>query len=318
MGQSIFSTYTQGENRVTSSIIQVLKNLPINVVEHFLRMFSESDVKEFFHFTNQVKGVGSKPDAGISANFNLLFETKMVPNSIQNKQLSEHLKLVKDNSAILVYLTPDQTKPKVLDDKKVVWKSFQDLHDLITELMNEPTLILSERDQFLLRNLQDLFSESELLSKINEVTVVAARKAWPDYNDHGVYVCQAGRSFRPTPFLGFYAEGKIQKHIAKIHKRMDGFVFSDESFDKNPDLLKNPKLKEKLTKWLTANQWAKNDTLQVFDLSTIDDTETEILQNSIKNDLTNSSEQGYAYTQGQRYVLLSKLKSAKTTTDLKE
>ena len=49
----IFSTYKQGENRVTSTIIEVLRNLPINVVDQFLQMFNENPNQNFFHFENQ-------------------------------------------------------------------------------------------------------------------------------------------------------------------------------------------------------------------------------------------------------------------------
>lgn len=311
MVQSIFSTYSQGENRITASIIQVLKNLPVNVVEHFLRMFSQTDAQEFLRFKNQVKGSESTPDAEISANFTLLFETKVVPNRIGISQLRKHAALAKERNAILVYLTPDQSRPEILNGHGVVWKSFQDLHNLISELIQEPTLILSERDQFLLRNLQDLFSESNLLPRVNEVVVVAASAAWPTYQKHGVYVCQAERSFRDVSLLAFYADGKIQKPIAKIADRYDNFDFSDKN------LTTNPVLNSKLSGWLVDNLWAQNGALlQVFDLSTINCEDTIMLKSAVVNDLRNSDGRGYAYTQGQRYVALSDLQAAQTTSDL--
>lgn len=90
MSGTIFSTYRQGENRVTSTIIQVLKNLPINLVERFLVMLTEDDRKSFFVFKNQVKvgATGTVPDAEISASFRILIETKNEVNAVRTEQLT--------------------------------------------------------------------------------------------------------------------------------------------------------------------------------------------------------------------------------------
>lgn len=310
--QSIFSTYSHGENRITSTIIQVLKNLPINVVENFLIMFSETDTQEFFSFKNQVIGKGSVPDAEISANFRLLFETKITKGEIGRIQMNKHFDFANSTNATLVYLTPHHSKPKILQDINIVWKSFQDLHNLIAELLEEPTLILSVRDQFLLRNLQDLFTESNLLPTTDEVLIVAAKIAWPAYQKYGVYVCQANRSFRNVDRIGFYADGQIKPLIAKIRKQIGSFEFSERQ------MTENTSLNEKLQAWLKDddNKQHTNSRLQVFDLTEFGDTNTESLKQPIPNDLKNKSGRGYAYTQGQRYTSLSKLREAKTSSDL--
>jgi len=313
MTQGIFSTYKQGENRVTSSLIQVLKHLPVNVVEAFLRFFSSNKTEgaqNFIKFENQIKGVGSVPDAGIFANFNLLFETKIVQGSIDHKQMTDHVKFARDNKATLVYLTPDLTIPKMLRCEDIVWKSFQNLDDFISEILADQAFILSERDQFLLKNLQILFVESGLLPKIDEVVIVAASTAWPVYKKHGVYVCQANRSFRDVKWIGFYAEGQIQPSIAHIKERCEEFEFSEGNLQDDAGL------NTKLSGWLKDNEWAKGLKLQVFDLTTSGSHETETLPNPIPNDLTNNSGRRFAYTQGQRYILLETLKIAKTTSNL--
>lgn len=310
MTQSIFSKYSIGENRVTSTIIQVLKHLPVNVVEHFLAMFSESETQGFIKFINQPKGDGSIPDAEISAKFTIYFETKIEANSINPGQLEKHLDFSKKTGSVLVYLTPDNSKPKELESKAVVWKSFQDLHDLISELISDPSLILSERDQFLFRNLQDFIEESDLLPAIDEVVIVAASTAWPVYQKHGIYVCQANRSFRDVKLIGFYADGKIQTKIAEISCVVDLLDFSEiEKID-------DPVFKEKLQSWLKDNDWAKNEKLKVFNLSSADDDKTKILPNPVVNNLISKSGRGTAFTQGQRYVLLAKLNNSKKTSDL--
>ncbi len=308
MSGNIFSTYSQGENRVTSTIIQVLRNLPINVVERFLDMFTVSNDQNFFSFVNQVHGAGSVPDAEISSNFRMLFETKIAPDTVNIEQLEKHLKLCADHGK-LVYLTPDSTKPKPLEGKDVIWRSFWDLNELIDELIASDDIVLSERDQFLLKNLQIFFDESGLLPVKNAVVIVAARNAWPVYLKHGVYVCQANRSFRHVDWLGFYYDGKVESKLAKIHSHKD-FMFPTE-FGDNSDMPD-----KRLIPWLNDNPWAHGKTLHVFDISGPDDNETVELGHSVKNDLKNSSGRGYAYTQGQRYTTLDKVRAAKSTTAL--
>ena len=309
---SIFSTYSQGENRVTSSIIQALKNLPVNVVNRFLEM----DNQNFIQFINQPKSKKESsesttiPDAEISAKFNLLFETKTTENRVNLKQLNGHLVVANNKNADLVYLTTDQSKPALLIQKNVVWKNFQNLFDLISELMEDPSLILSERDQFLLKNLQDFFVESELIPVKDEVVIVAASSAWKIYEKYGVYVCQAGRSFRNVGWIGFYAEGQIQKSIAKIKRPSEDSQFPENSLEGDTEL------KKKLSAWLTDNAWAMGELLQVFDISNIESEETVHLPNSIQNDLRNANGRAYAFTQGQRYTSLPQLEDAKTTSDL--
>lgn len=314
MTQGIFSTYSQGENRVTSSIIQVLKHLPVNVVEAFLAMFTSDSSKQFpqvfVQFENQKKSEDSIPDARISANFALVFEVKTSTSAINIVQMNKHFKNTKESGGTLVYLTPDAFRPKELSNDEIVWKNFQHLFDRIAELLADPTLILSERDQFLLKNLQILFDESGLLPKINEVAIVAASAAWPVYQKYGVYVCQANRSFRNVDWIGFYAEGKIQPVIAKTIKCYKNFEFTDEA------LTKDSALNTKLHSWLKDHSWAKGICLQVFDLSTLGCKDTITLPNPIQNDLKSKSGRASAYTQGQRYTLLADLKTATKTSEL--
>lgn len=310
MSNNIFSTYSQGENRVTSTIIQVLRNLPINVVERFLSMFAETDAQNFFSFTNQVKGKKSVPDAEISSNFKLLFETKITSHAVNKDQLKAHRELCRNKETKLVYLTPDAQKPDLLDVEDVVWKSFSDVYELINELLTDTDLILSERDQFLLRNLQLLFEDSKLLPVIENCVVVAAKIAWPAYEDYGVYVCQAGRTFRKVDWLAFYCDGKIQPKVAKIYNSKD-VKFPDKNGDTDTNLSDPEK------RWLKDNEHAYGQTLKVFELSRPEnDDDTVDLKKTIPNKLKNESGRGYAFTQGQRYTSLDALKNAETTKDL--
>ena len=340
---SIFSTYKQGENRVTSTIIEVLRNLPINVVERFLGMFIDDNQKDFFQFQNQIKGAGSIPDAEISSDFKIVFETKTARGSINETQLGKHLELLDEvnkirceiskfidekykyelkseeinrSEAILVYLTPDHEAPALLNDKKVVWKSFKDVYELINELFDDPVLILSERDQFLLRNLQEFFEAEGLLPLEDEVVIVAASTAWPLYEKFQLYICQNKRSFRKTRYMGFYANGGVKREIAPIIDQFDDVEFTEDAIRNNASL--SYELQQRLLNVLAKDDGYRNHTFQVTDLKENEENALEKLDQVITNDLTNDNDRGYAYTQGQRYTTLENLRSVKTTGELKK
>ncbi|WP_233710808.1 hypothetical protein [Natronococcus pandeyae] len=91
MTNPLFSTYTQGENRVTSTLMAVLENINNQLAEDLLEaILDESDIS-LVTFENQLVGDGSVPDAGIRSSTSLLFETKTRRNEVERDQLREHL-----------------------------------------------------------------------------------------------------------------------------------------------------------------------------------------------------------------------------------
>ena len=61
----------------------------------------------------------------------------------------------------------------------------------------------------------------------DEVVVVAARNAYPEYLRRSVYVCQPNRSFRDgLTRMGFYANGAIQRPLPRIRYREDLVTFT--------------------------------------------------------------------------------------------
>ena len=65
----LFSTYRQGENRVTASLMAVFERIDLSKVERILASASEDSALQLFSFENQVRGRSSSsvPDARISA-----------------------------------------------------------------------------------------------------------------------------------------------------------------------------------------------------------------------------------------------------------
>ena len=89
---SVFSAYRQGENRVTGSILAVLQSLSLRRFQTLLADLAGGENETLIEAVNQKnddhEGI---PDASISANFQILLETKTKKNSVDLDQLSRHL-----------------------------------------------------------------------------------------------------------------------------------------------------------------------------------------------------------------------------------
>lgn len=314
MPMSIFSTYSTGENRVTSSILAVLKSLSLQITEPLLGAIMEISEFELMTFQNQPKSKnGSVPDAVIFSSIKMLLETKIVKNAVSKEQLVRHLSGLDGNeiTKILLVLTPDQIEPKEIseiNDERVVWSSFEDLYQAIENILNETKLVISEREEFLLKNLQSFFLEEGLLPSENNVLIIPAKNAWPDYEMVSAYVCQAERSFQAATHLAFYTKGTIKKHVPKILK-----IYESEEFTNRQP---NDPLESIVNTLLIEGRRKEGKYYKVITLSSINDSQTIILDNEIINDKTDKSGAITAFVQNQTYVSLKSLKSAQKTSDL--
>lgn len=329
MRSGIFSTYRQGENRVTASIVNVLRRLPMDVVEVILKRlaFDEDPASAFFVFKNQsAKNDGSDtvPDAELSANFKILLETKIVSDASDQAQIQHHKKQIGDaEHQRVVLLTPDFDDPTKKwgdeEQKGVTWRDFYFLTELIDSLFTDEDLILSERDQLLLKELQIMLRDEGLLPSRDRVVVVAANMAFMRYEKQTgarvrAYICQPNRTFRADSFA-FYAEGKIQPLVARVTKsieELDVRTFTNSNPQSEIFLEEDEKkaVKEcyELSEDLRAAESEQPLVLKVVFLSAPDANETIKLDRPIENDLRNQNTQRrYAYTQGQRYTSLSRL-----------
>lgn len=130
----LFSTYRQGENRVTSSMLAVFERIDLTLLESILAAAAGESSLQMVAFTNQPPGKGhSVPDARISARFTYWFEVKTARNVLSSSQLSEHLaNLGEDGDERLFVITPDAEQPIVvsnINDTRVVWFNFRSLYD---------------------------------------------------------------------------------------------------------------------------------------------------------------------------------------------
>ncbi len=320
----LFSTYRQGENRVTSSMLAVFERIDLSLLERLLAASSGESTLEMVTFSNQPAGKGSSiPDARISARFSFWFEVKTSRNALGPVQLKEHLKNLDDDSSqeLLFVVTPDAVEPlvvKELQDRRIVWFSFASLADGIDAAVSDQSDPVTDQARFLLRELRALLVEDGLIDN-DDVVVMAARSAYPEYLAHRVYVCQPGRPFRDgLTHLAFYTDKAIQPHVARILLREDSIVFSydDAARRRREGGEQQDRIADTIETLLADGSRHTGELYQVFLLSGPDEVDTVNLHQPIANTTTSASGRPTAWTMGQRYTSLARLtRPGVTTTD---
>lgn len=245
MPNPLFSTYKQGENRVTSTILAVFEQINLTLLEDVLEVaLDESDIG-LLQFQSQPQGVESVPDAAIRSSVSIHIETKTSEGAVDADQLRAHLATVEDDDADferLIVLTPDYRQPEALsnvDDDRIIWINFDTLVDSIEAILErdiavteEVSAVPTEREAFLLRELVRFLYDEELVSGAEDrILVVAARNAWPEYEAFKIYFCQPNRSFRPSEYLAFYTKGEIKPEVPKITEAVEQVELSLPGID---------------------------------------------------------------------------------------
>jgi hypothetical protein len=298
---SIFSTYSTGENRVTASFVAVLRSLSLDRIQRILGALLEQSEFELIKFQNQPsKGGEGVPDAIIQASSRLLIETKTKRHAVRLDQLKRHLKRLgaaSEATKLLLVLTPDDARPSsfaALQDDRLVWASFAALDQAIDEILDDDAEVVSEREAFLLRELQKMLVAENLIRSSNDVVVVPARHAWPEYQEYHAYVCQPDRPFQPVTRMAFYSFGQIYPLVPKIMESHDHVDFVRDKHKGKMAMLIEMAINQGVRKEGTA--------YKVILLSPPDSPDTLKLEAPIPNDLTAKSGRVTAFTQNQRYV----------------
>lgn len=313
---NIFSTYSTGENRVTATFLAVLRCLSLDRMTKLLGNLLEDLDFVLITFKNQLSGGSAGvPDAVIQSSIRLLLETKTERDAVNLPQIERHLERLDaspEETKLLLVLTPDAARPVILDqlsDERVAWASFAMLDQAIDEMLGDKYEVVSEREAFLLRELQRMLERENLLANENDVVVVAARNAWPTYNELHAYTCQPNRSFQQVTRLGFYSKGVIYPLVPKILKSYDALEIRRDAYDGELGALVN--------RIIEKDAWPEEGTMcKVLLLSAPDSPDTLVLQKPISNDKRSKSGKPTAFTMGQRYVSSEALKEAVTTSDL--
>ena len=312
---SIFSTYSTGENRVTASFLAVLRSLSLDRIQRLLGALLEQSEFELVRFENQPsKGGKGVPDAIIQSSIRILVETKIERNAVKLPQIERHLERLdeaNEMTALLLIITPDDARPTVLeslDDRRAAWASFAALDQAIDELLDDKYEVVSEREAFLLRELQNMLLEEGLIASATDVVVVAARNAWPEYNEIHAYVCQPNRPFQQVSRVGFYSKGQVYPLVPKILESHDAVEMKKGIYD--------GALGSLVARLIDEQRRAEGELLKVLILSAPAAMDTLKLPRPIPNDMKSKTGKGTAFTMGQRYVSSEALMTATTTSDL--
>jgi hypothetical protein len=273
---------------------------------------------ELVNFQNQpAKGGEGVPDAVIQSSCRILVETKVKQNAIRANdphQITRHLQRLNqatESRRLLLVLTPDDNCPAVLDsinDDRLVWASFAALDQAIDQMLGDESEVTSEREAFLLRELQNMLAVENLIASANDVVVVPARNAWPEYLKYHAYVCQPDRQFRQVIRMAFYSHGQIHDRVPLILESHPNVEFTPGKH--------NGQLEDLICTLLKEGMRNKGTAYKVIFLSPSDAAETLRLEQPVRNDLKAASGKPTAFTQNQRYVSSERLRSASTTSQL--
>ena len=318
MTTSLFSVYSQQENRVTAAFLAVLERLSLPNMDRILQaLLGDTDFR-LVRFENQPKGKESTPDAKIVTSPAIWIETKTSENSVDLSQIKRHLASV-ENGQKLLLLTPNDSRPPYLNEG-VAWSNFITLTDVIRAILNDENEPASEKEAFLLRELRRLLRDQGLLaSSEKRVLVFPAPAAWPMYRRLGVYRRSVGKSFRKSSYIGFYTDGEIKPIVPKVKSEIASIDLRNQ--DEIDNLEEDQRvLAEELKKKIdSTGYWHEfSQAFHLMFLSDPEDEETVKLTNPVKNDKKGRGGKRTAFTQSFTYVNLDKLKVARTTGDLRD
>lgn len=157
----------------------------------------------------------------------------------------------------------------------------------------------------------DVYAEKPVVTA--DTAVVAARRAWTLYRDCQVYVCQAGRSFRPVQRLAFYTDREVKADIPAILHRRDNVEWSEDHAARL--LTSDGGFDRKIGTAIRKSQihgWT-GGLYQVFVLTGPGHPSHRQLAGALPHAVEG---RGTAFTQRQRYVSLHQLELARDTSDL--
>ena len=334
MPTPLFSTYRQGENRVTSTLLGVLQRLSLPNIDRILQALLEDD-SSLVIFKNQPKGKRAVPkgrrtvpDAKIETGSSIWIETKTARNAASLNQIMGHTGYLGDGEKLLV-LTPDDARPKSLGDiddpslrDRIVWSNFHVLASAIDDILKNEEEPPSEHEAFLLREFVLMLQHDGLLrSTTPRVMVLAARDAWPMYEILGVYRCSVDKPMSASKNpdrIAFYVGGEIQVRVPRIKSVIESIDMSRSEEIESLASGQRELARELERKIDRHNQHHEFSTaFKVMFLSEHNDNETVRLEKPVLNNKKDKHGKAVPYTYGAPiYVTLESLQNSSWTSEL--
>ena len=320
MTTPLFSTYRQGENRITATLLAVLQRLSLPNIDRILQALLEDTAFSLVTFDNQPRGRDSIPDARIGTGSAVWVETKTARNAVRGHQIQSHLNSLRPRENLLL-LTPDDEVPVGLNDR-VAWSNFRTLAGAVEDILADESEPPSEKEAFLLREFILMLRQDGLLDSADpRVMVLGARFAWPMYERLSVYRCSTNKpmqSLRESDRLAFYVGGKIQPLVPRIKSVVESIDMTQpeqiEFLDDSQKRLAN-ELRDRIDCQKQGHEFGQ--AFKVMFLSGPSDDETVKLKRPIANDKKDKNGKLTPFTFGQpRYVSLKSLEEASRTSEL--
>lgn len=235
---SLFTlNYEKRENQLTKALLQVFKSGGYDFLMSFSREF-EIDIPDPYMIKCQVSAQNEKKDSTVPDGlielcpFRILIECKIFPDTVGEKQLKGHYKILQNcndcTPTYLLYITPDNNIPEILANPEfegVKWVKWPHLLTFISKYAaTHPYL------QYLSEALIALWNDGTFnlridLPKEKLTVVLAGRVAEPEALATGIYHCHPGRYFWDAHYMAFYNN----KHIRYLFKIIEG-PYKDPSY----------------------------------------------------------------------------------------
>ena len=293
--KSIFGGYKKGEDIVTAALLHLME---LGGPALTNSLFGDIGVETTTHVNTQVKGKKSIPDGELRANYHIYIESKIEPWTVNYNhnisQLEEHIKLSKENSASLLYITYEEEIPTdIANHPQIAWthwrKILDDMKQYRSDFNNEVMVYLVGQFEILLEDL--VFSRHDNIKDEERVLIVPGRFADSIAKHHGFYKCQYDRSFRPAKYIAFY----LDKHIDAVYEITNGY--------ERVDSLECVKDFNFGMYFFTADDLMPHTFMRLKPRK-------DLLDHVITHNYP------YAYVRNQRYTSITKLSKARTTDDL--
>jgi len=300
---SIFGEYKQPENRLTSAFLQICKVGGEELIRHLSHLLGfelpESEIAIF----SQAPGEESTPDGLLESNFafRMFIESKVGKKAINAKQLEGHKKQIEKKTDFLVYLTPDEENPSGLSD--VYWANWRRLVEELDEYIQNPKIENLELLVFLADHFKTLVTNMNLIAGAwsldnQQVMILAGSRAEDVALRYSYYICQNKRSFRPSKYIAFYNNNRIQYLFEVLEAPKD-----------DVNLAEALELRDYFQR--VEREYEPGSLRKVFRIKFVEEVGPVI------NDTTDRNGNPCPYTYGQpRYTTLDRLERASRTSEL--
>lgn len=300
---SIFGEYKQAENRVTAAFLQICKVGGEDFIRYLTNQLNIQLPSSEIEIHSQVKGTGTVPDGLLESSFSfkLYVESKIKPNTVNATQLVGHKNQIVNSNDFLLYLTPDESKPAILEQTN--WANWLTIINTLNDYLQTSQSDNKQLLEFLVEHFNTLLDNLNLLGytwDLNNDNVIIVAGSWAEgvALNYNYYICQNKRSFKSARYLAFYNNNQI-RHVFEILNSPDNDI----------DL----SVKQEFATYIQQAEpnYVTGDVRKVFTLKFIQNIGPVINDNIDKNG------NPCPYTYGQpRYTTLPILKTALRTSQL--